>query len=67
MNIIKVLGNEKCYLYDNGDKVPFDEVDQYVLDYKAKQISNEVLKSKPKKRRRSKKENNDDLLGDRYV
>ncbi len=44
MKIIKILGNEKMYEIDNGDKVPFADIKQYL----------EAKKSKPKKTRKKK-------------
>ena len=38
MKIKKVDGTKRCYIMDNGDSVPFDELEQY------------KKKTKPKKR-----------------
>ncbi len=49
MKIMKVLGAEKCYLMDNGEHVPFEDIKAYVKQHKLPRAD------KPKKKGRKKK------------
>ena len=56
--IIRVLGSEKCYLMDDGTKVPFAEKGKIIMPSKKIETVSideavEVLEQKPKKKKRS--------------
>jgi hypothetical protein len=49
MKVLKVLGTEKCYLMDTGEKVPFADIKEYVKNRK------QAVIDKPKKRKYTRK------------
>ena len=58
MKIIKVDGNSKSYIMENGDSVPFSEIKDYQrrMHYETVTLeeASDVLDLKPKRRRKMK-------------
>jgi hypothetical protein len=52
MKIIKILGDVKAYLMEDGSKVPFKEYKMHVIQNRMRknQIKEESEEAKPKKR-----------------
>lgn len=58
MKIVKILGSEKCYLMEDGSKVPFGEFKNLMIEARKKKILEQKEINRPikiKKRRRKKK------------
>lgn len=52
MRIIKVIGDKKSYLMDNGEMVPFEDIKEYVKKNKTFDIPEiKVSKNKGRKKR----------------
>jgi hypothetical protein len=56
MKPIKVDGTNRVYIMDNGDTVPFDEMNEYIEKHKSS--SPKIVTQKVKKRRTRKKKEN---------